>query len=108
MTARLVPLRPSAAQRGPGGCAAGGYSTAKGWGTPLSVFHGKTAGIAARSRCASLRFSRGARTVPDRFASAAARSLAVELGLDDVEILGTGRAGRVTLADVRYAAPTAP
>jgi hypothetical protein len=44
----------------------------------------------------------------DRFASPVARALALELGLDEVEILGTGRAGSVTLADVRSAAPSIP
>ena len=39
----------------------------------------------------------------DRFASAAARRLALELGLGDVAIVGTGRDGRVTISDVRRA-----
>src|SRR4051812_33283387 len=110
MAARLVPLRPSAAQRGPGGCAAVGYPTAKGWGTPLSVFHRKTAGIAGATRCAPIRFPprRPGPAVPDRFASTAARGLARELGLGDIEIIGSGRGGRVTLADVRNAAPQVP
>ncbi len=42
------------------------------------------------------------------FASRAARDLAIELGLDDVAIIGTGRGGRVTLDDVRSAAPSTP
>jgi hypothetical protein len=46
--------------------------------------------------------------VPDRFASTAARELAHELGLGEVEIIGSGRGGRVTLADVRNAAPQVP
>jgi pyruvate/2-oxoglutarate dehydrogenase complex dihydrolipoamide acyltransferase (E2) component len=44
----------------------------------------------------------------DRFASPAARALAGEFGLDDVAIVGTGREGRVTLADVRRNAPPDP
>jgi pyruvate/2-oxoglutarate dehydrogenase complex dihydrolipoamide acyltransferase (E2) component len=44
----------------------------------------------------------------DRFASAKARALALELGFDEnVAVVGTGRDGRVTLADVRRAAPHA-
>ena len=42
------------------------------------------------------------------FASAAARRLAEEYGLDGVEILGTGGGGQVTLADVRAAIPPVP
>jgi hypothetical protein len=42
------------------------------------------------------------------FASAAAQRLAIEHGLDHVEILGAGRDGRVTLADVRAAIPAVP
>jgi pyruvate/2-oxoglutarate dehydrogenase complex dihydrolipoamide acyltransferase (E2) component len=42
------------------------------------------------------------------FASTAARRLAVEHGLDEIEILGTGHDGRVTLADVRAAIPPVP
>jgi hypothetical protein len=42
------------------------------------------------------------------FASPAARALALELGLVDVEIIGSGRGGRVTVADVRSAAPAVP
>jgi pyruvate/2-oxoglutarate dehydrogenase complex dihydrolipoamide acyltransferase (E2) component len=41
----------------------------------------------------------------DRFASSAARELAVQLGLAEVAIVGTGRNGRVTVADVRRLAP---
>ncbi len=44
----------------------------------------------------------------DRFASPAAAALAIELGLDGVEIVGTGRAGKVTAEDVRRAAPPGP
>lgn len=40
-----------------------------------------------------------------RFASRAAADLAADLGLLDVEIAGTGTDGRVTVADVRAAAP---
>jgi hypothetical protein len=42
------------------------------------------------------------------FASAAAQRLATDLGLDDITIIGTGRGGKVTLADVRDALPSAP
>lgn len=42
------------------------------------------------------------------FASRAARSLAEEYGIDEVDILGTGRDGRVTLADVRKHLPPVP
>ena len=46
--------------------------------------------------------------MPARFASAAARALADEFGLDVDECVGTGRDGRVTLADVRALAPPDP
>jgi pyruvate/2-oxoglutarate dehydrogenase complex dihydrolipoamide acyltransferase (E2) component len=42
------------------------------------------------------------------FASARAAALAAELGLADVAILGTGRDGKVTVADVRAAAVPGP
>jgi hypothetical protein len=42
------------------------------------------------------------------FASAAAQRLADEHGLSGVEILGTGRNGRVTAADVRALIPEVP
>ena len=42
------------------------------------------------------------------FASAAAEELARELGIDDVAIIGTGRGERITVADVRAAAPSVP
>jgi pyruvate/2-oxoglutarate dehydrogenase complex dihydrolipoamide acyltransferase (E2) component len=44
----------------------------------------------------------------DRFASGAARHLAAELGLDEVALIGSGREGRVTIEDVRKAAPPVP
>lgn len=44
----------------------------------------------------------------DRFASPAARRLAADHSLSDVAIVGTGRDGLVTVADVRRAAPTIP
>lgn len=44
----------------------------------------------------------------DRFASPAARRLAAEHGLSEVGIVGTGRDGLVTVADVRRAAPVVP
>ena len=40
-----------------------------------------------------------------KFTSAAARDLAAELGIDAESITGTGRADRITLADVRLNAP---
>jgi hypothetical protein len=43
-----------------------------------------------------------------RYASAAAEALALEHGLDNVEIIGTGRDGLVTLADVRALIPEPP
>jgi hypothetical protein len=43
-----------------------------------------------------------------RFASAGARRLAAELGLAEVAIVGSGREGRVTLADVRRLVPNVP
>jgi pyruvate/2-oxoglutarate dehydrogenase complex dihydrolipoamide acyltransferase (E2) component len=42
------------------------------------------------------------------FASPQARRLAEGFGLNDIEILGTGRGGRVTVADVRSAMPPVP
>jgi pyruvate/2-oxoglutarate dehydrogenase complex dihydrolipoamide acyltransferase (E2) component len=42
------------------------------------------------------------------FASSQARDLAAELGLAEVAIVGSGEAGRITVADVRAAAPAAP
>lgn len=44
----------------------------------------------------------------ERFASRPAADLAAELGLLDAEIAGTGAAGKVTVADVRAAAPPDP
>lgn len=41
----------------------------------------------------------------DGFASAAARALAAELGVDVAAIDGTGRGGAITVADVRRCAP---
>jgi hypothetical protein len=46
--------------------------------------------------------------VIDGFASVAARELAVQLGFEEVELIGTGRDGAVTIADVRKAAPPTP
>jgi hypothetical protein len=44
--------------------------------------------------------------VTGRFASRRAEELAVELGLADVAIVGTGRGGKATARDVRAAAPS--
>jgi pyruvate/2-oxoglutarate dehydrogenase complex dihydrolipoamide acyltransferase (E2) component len=43
-----------------------------------------------------------------RFASTAARALATELGIDAGSLSGSGRAGAITIADVRAAAPDEP
>lgn len=44
----------------------------------------------------------------ERFASAQAAALATELGVGDLEITGTGSGGKVTISDVRAAAPPEP
>lgn len=44
----------------------------------------------------------------NRFSSASAQALAEQLGLDRAGIIGTGRGGAVTIADVRRFAPPAP
>jgi hypothetical protein len=46
--------------------------------------------------------------MPERFASPTAAALAAELGLEGVGIVGTGKDGAVTAADVRAAAPPGP
>jgi hypothetical protein len=46
--------------------------------------------------------------MPGQFASAAARTLASELGVEEASITGTGRGGTVTVADVRRNAPPPP
>jgi pyruvate/2-oxoglutarate dehydrogenase complex dihydrolipoamide acyltransferase (E2) component len=44
-------------------------------------------------------------TAPARFASKKAETLAGAFGIEDVKIVGTGSDGRITIADVRAAAP---
>lgn len=43
-----------------------------------------------------------------RFASKTAADLAAQLGVDDMEIIGTGTAGKVTVNDVRAVLPPVP